>query len=341
MPDAAESPWEIAEAACPPPDQPSERLAFLVGYAVLAPSTHNSQPWLFRRAGPRLELLADRTRGLPVSDPDDRELTLSCGAALFQLRLALRHFGHAGEIVTWPDPRDADLLARVGLGEPYVATREEEAEFAAIRDRRTHRGRYERRAVPTAVLSELGVLASEEGAWLHLVESAAERDGLVALINEADRIQGTDPRFRRELASWLHPSREASGDGIPPSAAGEVDLKFYRGPLVVRTFEWEAGRAARDRQLAEGSPVLAVLGTDSDTPPAWLNAGQALARLLLRGRSLGLFSSYLNQPLELPETRRQLPEVLGRDGHPQLVLRFGYAEQPPPTPRRPVRAVLI
>lgn len=333
-------PWAIAEADFPASGTAAERLTFLLGYAVLAPSTHNSQPWRFRLRGDRVDLVADRTRALAVSDPEDRELTLSCGCALYQLRVAIRRFGCRGEVTTWPDPTDPDLFARVGLGEPGEATAEELAEFGAILRRRTHRGAFDARAVAPDVLTELRVLAAEEGAWLHLVEAPAERAALADLINEADARQGSDPSFRRELAAWLHPSRRASGDGIPDHALGVDDLKFYRGPLVVRTFDRGDGEAARDRQVTEGSPVLAVLGTDHDTPPAWLKAGQALGRLLLRARSLGLFSSYLNQPVEVPEVRGKLPDVLGRDGKPQLVLRFGYAAEPAPSPRRPVESVL-
>ena len=57
-------------------------LRSLVEYAALAPSGHNTQPWRFRLRGGGAELLADRTRALPVVDPDDRELVISCGAAL-------------------------------------------------------------------------------------------------------------------------------------------------------------------------------------------------------------------------------------------------------------------
>lgn len=334
-----EDPWAISEDGYPARDGARERLRFLAGYAVLAPSVQNTQPWRFRLAGERLELAADRTRALPVSDPDDRELVLSCGAALFHLRLALRRFGHAGEVVLWPDPADPDLLARVGRGAAADPTPEELAEFAAIPQRRTHRGRLAARPVPTGILTELQVLATEEGAWLHLAEAEPERAALAALIQEADRAQAGDPRFRRELLAWVHERRRATGDGLPDHAPEVRGPAIEEGPLVVRTFDRGDGQAARGGQLAEGSPVLAVLGTSNDTPRAWLEAGQALGRMLLRAQSLGLYASYLNQPVEVPDTRARLPELLGREGHPQLVLRFGYGEAPPPTPRRPLAEV--
>src|SRR5687767_3698769 len=82
-----------------PPRTARDVLRDAVRSAVRAPSSHNTQPWLFRLRGDDvLELYADRSRALPVVDPRDRELTISCGAALFHVRAALRAAGHAGEV---------------------------------------------------------------------------------------------------------------------------------------------------------------------------------------------------------------------------------------------------
>jgi hypothetical protein len=108
----------------------------------------------------------------------------------------------------------------------------------------------------------------------------------------------------------------------------------------MRTFDMGGGRAAQDRQLAEGSPVLAVLGTQTDTPVEWLGAGQALGWVLLRARSEGVWASYLNQPIEVPELRPRLRETVGASGLPQLLLRLGYGPEVKPTPRRSATKVL-
>ena len=334
--------WQISGEEFPDKGSPNQKLLFLLKYAVLAPSNHNTQPWRFRIHGDVVDLYADRARALPVVDPDDRELILSCGAALFHLCIAMRRFGHEDDIQTFPEPDNPDLLARVKLGDRWQAT-EEHALFDAILLRHTNRMPFFDRGVAASLLEDLGEAARKQGAWLHIVKSEQDRNALGALITEGDRIQWADKRFRRELAAWLHPNHKLSKDGMPGQALGWGELASMTGPLVIRTFDMGNGKAARDRELVAGSPVLAVLGTAGDTPHDWLKAGEALARVLLRAAADRVSASYLNQPVEVPELRLTLTDLLevqGVEGYPQIILRMGYGPEPMLSPRRPLSEVL-
>lgn len=333
--------WAVSEARFPADSTDAAKLRFLVHYAVLAPSGHNSQPWLFDVVDDTLELWADRNRALPVVDPDDRELVISCGAALANVRVALRHFGYEGSVEILPQPGDDDLLARVRLGDPATPTGDDQAAFAAIPRRRTNRRIYDDRPVPDEVLAQLEADARCEGAWLHVVHGDDARLAVGDLVAEADHLQWADRRFRREIASWIHPNRSARRSGMRGYALGLKDLQSHTGPFVMRTFDLGKGKAARDRQIAQGSPVLAVLGTDGDTQADWIATGQALERVLLRARTHDVWGAFLNQPVEMPEVRPRLAGALGRNGFPQLVLRMGYGPEPRLEPRRPAIEVMF
>jgi iron-sulfur cluster repair protein YtfE (RIC family) len=330
-PDAPDFPARAGAAA---------KLAYLVRYAVQAPSSHNSQPWLFHLAGDTLYLHADRSRALAVVDPDDRALVISCGAALLHLRVAARHFGHELRVELLPDPGDEDLLARAELVATEPATYEEKLLFWAISHRRTNRHAFEPRPLPAELTPLLEAAAAEEGAWLAPLAGEAERTALCELVAEGDRRQLKDSRFRRELASWLHPTRTKAHDGMPAYEFGIPALLSTLGPFAIRTFDVGKGVAARDRKLAEGSPALFVLGTAGDEPVDHLHAGRALARVLLRAAQDEVSASFLNQPVEVSELRPRVAEIAGREGHAQLVLRMGYGPPVQATPRRPVRDVL-
>jgi hypothetical protein len=333
-------PWSISARDFPANGATSEKWKFFLSYAVLAPSSHNSQPWLFQVRHDTLELYADRRRGCPVADPHDRELIMSCGCALFHLRCAMRHFGYPGAVELFPD-RDPHLVARVSLGTQDVIDVEESLLFYAIPKRRTNRQPFYDEPVPSSLLISLQTAAEAEGVWLRFLHDQETRYAFADLVAEGDRIQWSNKAFRLELSKWLHCNHSPSRDGVPGYAAGIDDLLSCTGPLVVRTFDMGEGQAARDHEVATGSPVLAVLGTDGDQPRNWVAGGQALARVLLRAQVEDVWASFLNQPIEVPELRTKLKALAGNAGFPQAVLRLGFGENVKPTPRRVLEEVLI
>lgn len=334
--------WQVAEEAFPRTGTPQEQLRFLVNYAILAPSSHNSQPWKFRVAGNTLELYADRTRSLRVVDPGDRELLISCGAALFNLRTAMYHFGCVGNASPLPDPGYPDLLARITLDSQRADVGEWSTLFDAITRRVTNRGPFDPDEVPLALEPELKTAGQVEGAWLATFKRERAKEAVGLLVAKGDGVQFENPAFRGELAKWLHSAR--AEDGVPGYAEGVNELLDFAIPavaFVVRRFDLGNGVAARDKDLATGSPLLACLGTARDDALAWLNAGQALQRVLLVATAHGYDASFLNQPIEVPELRPQLRILSGQPGYPQVLLRIGRGRRARHTPRRPVSDVFI
>jgi|GEM_PF-70654 len=335
-------PWGVRLADFPRYRHTVTKLRFCLRYAILAPSSHNTQPWRFVSAGDTIELLADRTRALPVADPDDRELVISCGAALHHLRLAMRCFGIPETTEILPDPAQPDLLARVVARGPRPQPTElDHRLLAAIVTRRTNRRAFDSRAVAPAVVQALAAAARAEGAEAAFTADEGIRRSIAAMVAEADLVQLHDKRFRRELAAWMHHSRTRSRDGIPGYAFGISEIESIAAPAVVRTFDLGNGRAARDQSLAAHSPVLGVLGGRTDDPPGWLAVGQALSAVALTATAANVAHAYLNQAVEVPEVRERLRRALPAVEHPHLVLRFGFASPVRRTPRRPLDEVLI
>ncbi len=322
----------------------SGRLLELARWAALSPSAHNSQPWLFAIDGLALEIWADRTRALPVVDPDDRELLISCGAALHHAEAAARGLGMEPTVTVLPEADRPDLIGRLVLEGRREPTGPDRARLSAMLERRTHRQPFDRE--PVATLLE-GVVRRQEvdGLWAAVVTDESTKVACADLVARADMIQMADRRFRRELAAWVHPNRSRSRDGIPGFAVGvDSDFASLSGPLVVRLFDAGNGQAQRDRSLAEGSPALLIVGADSDTEEAWLKTGRFLSAVLLDAWSSGVAASYLNQPIELPELRPDVAALVGRGGFPNLILRLGKLPagmaETRLTPRRPLSQLL-
>ena len=305
----------------------------MIRRAVLAPSSHNTQPWFFRLSKSTIDLIADRTRALPANDPEDRELTISCGCALMNLRIAAASDGLAIKVQICPVNEDPDLLARVSLTEQSSRFVEEAQLADFIETRRTYRKRFEPREVNASTLDDLIEAANREGARFAPLLAEEDRQQVAILVSEGDAVQWANPSWRRELAAWMHPRRLGDGLTIPA-------LAMPVAQLVVRTFDMGGGVGAKDRQLAEASPLLSVLCTENDDTRGWLLAGQALQRTLLTGCRLGLQASFLNQPVQVAPLRSKLQNSLGA-GFPQIILRIGYPlEEISPAPRRTLDDVI-
>ena len=211
-------------------------------------------------------------------DPIDRELKISCGAALFFLRMAIRHFGNV-DIVILPDGHRSDLLASVRLGGPHEATKDDEVLFDAIPKRHTNRKPFQDRELPAALPAALSNAAENEGAHLRFVNDPEQRKAIGELIGEADRAQWADKRFRHELAAWVRTTTSTSYDGVQSNLLDMGDLNSFAMPHVIRNFDLGSGQASKDRESVAESPGLVIVGTDGDTPETGMTAGQALARV--------------------------------------------------------------
>lgn len=253
----------------------------------------------------------------------------------------MAHFASLGGVELLPAAAERDLLARIWLGNHADLSIEGENLFHAITKRRTNRQAFRDDPLPEPLLAALKSEAAEESAWLGFADGPPKKRALAKLIAEADRRQWADNDFREELAKWVHSNDSYRENGIPSHSFGGDDLMSSAKPSLVRTFDMGDGEAAHDEALATGSPALAVLMTTHDNPRAWLAAGQALARLLLRARAEEVWSSFLNQPVEIADLRSKLTVVMGHSGLPQCVIRLGYGDDIRPTPRRPLEEVLI
>jgi nitroreductase len=318
---------------------PGGQAGYLVATAARAPSLHNTQPWRFLIAPDAVEVHADRSRGLPAEDPAGRELLISCGAAIFGLRLAVRSLGRLPVVTLLPNPGRPDLLAELTLGQEVPVTAGECELLAAVPHRHTHRGPFAAEPLPDGLLAGLKHDAAAEGATLVLIGEGGARQTLKHLVLAAAHWQRRNPAFQDELRRWTRPERSMSRDGVPAHALRAASP----GPderLALRDF----GPGGHAGLLpADGPPpaMTAILTTAGDTPVDWLRAGQALNRMLLHAASKWVFADLNSEPTESPLIRALFRDRLALPGVPHLLLEFGRAHTAAATARRPVGELLI
>jgi hypothetical protein len=334
---------EPSEPAHPPRALVPEQIARLAGLAGRAPSVHNTQPWRLRVTGATVDLLADPARQLREVDPAGREMLISCGAALFGVRIGLRALGLVPTIDLLPAGGQPHLVARVRVAGQAAISRHESELVAAAYHRHTHRGWFDPGEVPARLVDGLRADASSEGVELVVLRDPEQVLRLAELVRIAAGAQAAVPQIAAELHNWMRPPGSAERDGIPASARASAPVATAatagpdtRGWLPQRDFG-EPGT-----ELAGGSapPVTAILTSSGDTPADWIRAGQALHRILLHAATRWVFASLQTQPLELAPVRAELAARLQIAGYPQMILQLGRSNTAGPTPRRPVVEIL-
>lgn len=311
----------------------------LVRYATLAASGHNTQPWRFRIAEMRIEVLPDLSRRTPVVDSDDHHLFASLGCAAENLSLAARARGRPGEL-NFNDATDGSVVLTFGAG-----LNDEPALFDAIPKRQSTRADYDGRPVSVADMTTLARASAVPGVDVVLITDRPQMDRVRDLVVTGNSAQLADAAFLRELKSWLRFSpREAidKGDGLFGVASGNPSLPAWLGPVVldwVFTAKVENEKYARQIRSSAG---IAVFVAEKEDREHWVLAGRACQRFALQATALGLKHAFINQPVEVAMLRPELASLVGMPGRrPDLVMRFGYGPTLPYSARRPVSAVMV
>ena len=124
-----------------------------------------------------------------------------------------------------------------------------------------------------------------------------------------------------------------------PARAERTD-PYFPGRDFARGHGWGLPPLSSARSY-RAAGVAGLLTTEADRPADWVNAGQALQRILLTASTYGAAVALHSQPLELPWLREFIRTELSDGAYPHLVLRFGLVTQVAISVRRDPADVLF
>jgi hypothetical protein len=323
---------------------PEEIARFAAAAAVQAPSVHNTQPWRMAHSDRGITITANNERQLHVADPYGREMLISCGAALFNVRLALRYLGLVPKVRILPDHDLPNLIARVTWGDQQVPPVDYEKQlYTEISRRRSHRGGFDPGSLPAELLEALPIEAAREGAALTLLAENQQRAAAIAAVVETgDYALRLDEARAKEQARWAPGPRSQRQDGVPPTAypaTPERTEPHFASRDYAHGHGWGLPPTSEE-PLVRSAGVVGLLTTSVDQPSDWIHAGQALQRVLLLASSCHVAAALHSQPLEIPLLRDFTRIYLSDRAYPQMVLRFGATAEKAASMRRPVEEIL-
>lgn len=322
------SAWNVKEKLFPKNGGLGQKIKFLVRYGILAPSGHNSQPWIFEIKGSMLTIKPDYERVRPSVDPSNRELFISLGAAAKNVEVAANYFGmvfekrYLGETIIIKFKEGKKLSSQDDL-------------FRAITKRHTSREEFRNDEVEKETIDRL-----KDTPRFRLI-TPKERKEVANLVHSSVLVWYRSKEITSELEEWLRDDIEMSKDGLPLGVLNLYKLASEVKYLVSRDSLEVKDKALKDQNLARQAPILGVIVSELESVEEWLKSGEAYEEMALELVNAGLDNGFFNTVLELGGQREKLRRLLKEKRRPQLLIRAGYGiKEAGHTPRRPVDEVI-
>lgn len=312
-----------------------DKVKFLLRYAILAPSTHNSQPWLFRMSGNTCEIYYDPSIKIVYGDPLKRDLYISMGCLIENLVIAAKYFSIFDSIsYVFED----NLVARITFREDNSETTS--AEFKHLIDiipaRINVRGKFEEKEIETQQLNEIGQLAAQLHPELttHMVTDKDKIKKFAELTREGIQIIYKSKEFRREMSSWMRSSMSKKRDGLPGYSLRMSLAQSLIIPKLVKYVDIGNKLSKLNYASIASAPAICVISAKENSPANWVQTGQLAEHLMLEFPSRGVKTSIFIASIEIGELYKSVQEILGTNEIPQFLFAAGYMDSPqPPTPR--------
>ncbi|NCN86880.1 hypothetical protein GW932_03525 [archaeon] len=324
--------WVIEENSFPKKGKIEEQLEFLIRYAVLAPNSHNTQPWKFKIEKNKIIIFPDYSKKLKIIDKNNRELWISLGCALENLLLSGRNFGFNIKIKT----DEEKIIVSFTKGKVI-----KDNLFEQITKRVTNKRKAKRILIKPEILQDLKRTRFEKGTNAFLLEDKEDIEKVIELVKEGNDILLKDPNFIKESINLMRFNLSEVNkykDGLTYKSMDMPSTPAGFGKIVTTMFLKPKYVNKEDEEKLRNSSGIIIITSTSDEKKDWVKVGKTTQKLLLKLTSLGISYSFLNQPCEISKLRKKLQKITKE--FPQLIIRIGYAKDISHAPRKEIGEVL-
>lgn len=312
----------------------------ILHYASLAPSGHNTQPWIVKVIDrDHWIIVLDHERRLPNIDPNNHESFLSLGTFTENLMQAVRAFGRRAELSVVARDNEAHEVTRVTL---VSGPKGNASVLERMKRRRVLKSEYFSQEIKAV---DIDKLAAYWPGHLHYFPRGTQHAKCIAEASvEGMRIQCARDVAMAENARWMRFSstdarRYRDGlttEGMEITGFAGWFVRHFMTPEKSKSESWRKQTIDHTaKQASEGGGWI-VLTSQSNNVVEWIEAGRRFQRMSLILRDLGIAIHPMSQSIE------ENTWSAARQGHggvaAQFCLRVGYVKKypEPVSLRRPV-----
>lgn len=320
-------PWIVDIRSFPEKGKLEDQLKFLLRFAILAPSGHNSQPWEFSVRDNSVSININQKRALSQSDPEGRQLLISIGCAIENLIIAADYYGFRTDVSYFPSASDKNLVAKV-LFQKTDGVRSAEGHLIfSIPKRATNRSAYKNQTPPRDFLEKLNRFSNQDFK-VSVVIDRDIRHKISDLANAAQIEAMESNAFREELSHYIKSSFTSEKFGMPGFTLGiPAPISLIASRLIKKINMSKKTKKQDDALLKKSTPAFVVISSTSDDRIHWARTGRLLEKIWLIAESEGLCCAPLAAVAQLDEFSNKLRNVLHIEQRPQAFLRLGYCSR--------------
>ncbi len=333
-------PWDIDFAKYEECRTWKEKLHFLINFAVLAPSSHNSQPWIFEIRDQSIFIYQNSLRKLKVGDPDNRLLLMNLGCAIENIRVAADYYGLSYDVSYLPDAIHENLVAIIRFDETAIRKNSSHLIFSIVK-RSVNRSNYHREPLSIEFREALSQLDNPK-MNINVVDGHTDKEGIADIIVSSNIELMDNSKFRRELSPYVKNNITKSKIGIPAFGMGIPLLPSFIVPNLVKFFNMDRlNKSSTLKILTDGTPAYILLSSMTDTKVDWIKVGECYERIALIAEQFNLKTAVWAAPILSPNYREKLNFFIKPGFHSQFIFRVGRAiTSQPHSPRLSVSDVL-
>jgi len=323
--------WDIKTDDFPSDASQIEKIKFLIGYGVLAPSIHNTQPWTFKATKHSISIFPNFDKALRYADPDNRFLLASVGACAETIKIAAEYFGYSVK-----SKINSDCL--VTLTFQKGQKKKEQIHPDVITERFSNKSLFFDKKSQEQELDRISASASTKNVKLIFTQEESIKTQLKDLHLTAVKKTMRDKHFVRELAEKLLPNQSGSPVGMPGFVVGMSNIQSRVAPKVISAFPKAMAMAVtgKDKPLVDSVSGFGAVFVNETKNSSLITTGYVYQSAALMLREIGVHDSILTAIVMQDPERKKVEKLLNIKGRLTLFFRFGYpkTDMVVHTPRR-------
>lgn len=319
------------------------KIKFILQYAILSPSTHNTQPWLFKIENNICKVYFDPKYRLPEADPHGRDIFISIGCCVENIVLAAKYFGVFEKLELGQQQKERELLAIVYFKDNQCAVDDKYLKFVEAIPRRTDsRGTFKNEPIDKNLLNEIVKEVESEGYLdipkIHFVGDKEKILEIANLTAEGLKMAYKRKSFRKEMSGWMNNSLTRKKEGIPGYALRMPFLISFILPTVVKFFNIGKVLAKLNYRSLSSVPLVTVITAKENNPIAWLKTGRLVERLMLEFNIREMQTSIFMASLEMGDLYKKVQKMVNTEESPHFLFVVGKVDSAHKlTPRHELR----